>query len=52
MVCPCEGDRLSHRIEAQAGRIHALIAEKHNPTLAEIRARLADDGYHFVIGTL
>lgn len=49
---PRGGDRLSHRIEAQAGRIHTLIAEKDDLTLAEIRARLADDGHHFAIGTL
>lgn len=46
------GDRLSHRLEAQAERIHALIAEKDDLTLSEIRARLAEDGYHFAIGTL
>ncbi|MFB9872155.1 IS630 family transposase [Acetobacter farinalis] len=49
---PRGGDRLSHRIEAQAERIHALIAGKDDLTLAEIRARLADDGHHFAIGTL
>jgi transposase len=49
---PRGGDRLSQRIEAQAGRIHALIAEQDDLTLAEIRARLADDGHHFAIGTL
>lgn len=49
---PRGGDRLSHRIEAQAGRIHALIAEHDDLTLAEIRARLADDGHRFAIGTL
>jgi len=44
---PRGGDRLSHRIEAQAARIHALLAEKDDLTLAEIRARLADtNGYH------
>jgi len=45
-------DRLSHRIEGQAERIHALIAEEDDLTLAEIRARLAEDGQHFAIGTL
>ncbi|MFT8786883.1 MAG: IS630 family transposase [Gluconobacter oxydans] len=49
---PRGGDRLSHRIEAQAERIHALIAEKDDLTLAEIRARLAESGHHFAIGTL
>ncbi|NHO34411.1 IS630 family transposase [Acetobacter sp. LMG 1636] len=49
---PRGGDRLSHRIEAQAARIHALIAGKDDLTLAEIRARLAEDGHHFAIGTL
>jgi len=34
---PRGGDRLSYRIEAQAGRILALIAEKDDLTLAEIR---------------
>nr|WP_264816228.1 IS630 family transposase [Asaia krungthepensis] len=46
------GDRLSHRIEAQAERIHALIAQRDDLTLSEIRARLAEDGHHFAIGTL
>ena len=49
---PRGGDRLSHRIEAQAERIHALIAGTDDLTLGEIRARLADDGHHFAIGTL
>ncbi|MBS1055131.1 transposase [Gluconobacter kondonii] len=49
---PRGGDRLSHRIEAQAECIHALIAEKDDLTLAEIRARLAENGHHFAIGTL
>lgn len=49
---PRGGDRLSHRIKAQSARIHALIAEKDDLTLAEIRARLAEDGHHFAIGTL
>ncbi|MCH4091202.1 hypothetical protein [Acetobacter sp.] len=46
------GDRLSHRIEAQAERIPVLIAEKDDLTLSEIRARLAEDGHHFAISTL
>ncbi|NIE81687.1 hypothetical protein F3J08_15970 [Asaia sp. As-1742] len=49
---PRGGDRLSHRIEAQANRIHAMIAERDDLTLVEIRARQADDGRHFAIGTL
>lgn len=49
---PRGGDRLSHRLEAQAERIHALIAEKDDMTLSEIRAGLAEDGHHFAIGTL
>ncbi len=49
---PRGGDRLSHRIKAQAARIHALIAEEDDLTLSEIRARLAEDGHHFAIGTL
>ncbi|MBS1066925.1 hypothetical protein JK164_13490 [Gluconobacter kondonii] len=49
---PRGGDRLSHRIEAQAECIHALIAEKDDLTLSEIRARLAENGHHFAIGTL
>lgn len=49
---PRGGGHLSHRIEAQAERIHALITEKDDLTLAEIRARLAEDGHHFAIGTL
>lgn len=51
-VRPRGGNRLSHRSEAQAERIHALIAGKDDLTLAEIRARLADDGHHFATGTL
>ncbi|CAI9120330.1 hypothetical protein [Brytella acorum] len=46
------GDRLSQRIEAQAGRIHALIAEQDDLTPAEIRARLAGNRHHFAIATL
>jgi len=49
---PRGGDRLSHRIEAQADRIHALIAAQDDLTLAEIRNQLAEDGHHFAIGTL
>jgi transposase len=49
---PRGGDRLSHRIEAQAERIHALIAQKDDLTLSEIRTQLAEDGHHFAIGTL
>gem|GEM_PF-303129 len=49
---PRGGDRLSHRIKAQADRIRVLIAERDDLTLVEIRARLADDGHHFAIGTL
>lgn len=49
---PRGGGRLSHRIEAQAERIHSLIAEHDAHTRAEIRARLAGDGHHSAIGTL
>ncbi|AQS83949.1 hypothetical protein A0U92_03300 [Acetobacter aceti] len=49
---PCGGDRLSHRIEAQAERIHTLIAQKDDLTLPGIRARLAEESHHFAIGTL
>ncbi|GBR01196.1 transposase [Asaia lannensis NBRC 102526] len=49
---PRGGDRLLHRIEAQADWIHALIAAQDDLTLAEIRIRLAEGGYHFAIGTL
>ncbi|WP_127101910.1 MULTISPECIES: hypothetical protein [unclassified Asaia] len=46
------GDCLSYRIEAHAGRIHAMIAAQDDLTLADIRARLADDGHHFATGAL
>ena len=49
---PRGGDRLLHRIEAQADWIHALIAAQDDLTLAEIRNQLAEDGHHFAIGTL
>lgn len=49
---PRDEYRLSHRIEAQVGRIHALIAGKDDLTLSEIRARLAEDGHHFATDTL
>jgi len=49
---PRGGDRRSHRIEAQADRIHALIAAQDDLTLAEIRIQLAEDGHHFAIDAL
>ncbi|MCW4578882.1 IS630 family transposase, partial [Gluconacetobacter entanii] len=49
---PRGGDRLSGRIEAQAARIRALIDEKDDLTLVEIRAQLAEEGHHFSVGTL
>lgn len=45
---PRGGDRQSHRIEAQADRIHALIAAENDLTLAEIRIQLETSETHSV----
>lgn len=46
------GDRRSARIEAQAGVILALVAEKPDMTLHEIRAALAERGVSVAVSTL
>ena len=46
------GDRRSKRIEVYAGFILALIDERSDVTLAEIKERLADQGVHVGIGML
>jgi transposase len=46
------GDRRSKRIEVYAGFILALIDERSDVTLAEIKERLADQGVHVGIGRL
>ena len=49
---PRGGDRLSGRIEAQAGLILSLVEETCDITLMELQAKLAEQGHHFAIGTL
>lgn len=49
---PQGGDRHSHRIEAQADLIMALVDGTSDITLMEIQARLAQHGHRFGIGTL
>src|SRR5215470_9966695 len=49
---PQGGDRLSHRIEAQADLIMALVDATSDITLVELQAALAECGHHFGIGTL
>lgn len=46
------GDRRSGHIEAHADIIFALVDEKSDITLAEIKDELADRGIHAGIGTL
>lgn len=46
------GDRHSHRIEAQADLIMALVDETSDATPMELQARLAEQGHRFGIGTL
>jgi transposase len=46
------GDRRSRRIEAHATIILALVDERSDITLAEIKEQLADQGVHAGIGTL
>jgi transposase len=46
------GDRRSQAIEAQAGRILALIEAKSDSTLEELKAALAADGHVFSISAL
>lgn len=49
---PQGGDRLSGRIEAQAGFILTLIQEQRDITLAEIQEKLAERGTPVEIGTV
>jgi transposase len=49
---PQGGDRRSRRIEAHAGLILSLIDETPDITLAEISARLAEQGVSVGLGTL
>jgi transposase len=49
---PQGGDRLSGRIEAQAGFILALVEEQGDITLAEIQEKLAEQGTPVGIGTV
>ncbi len=46
------GDRLSGRIEAHGELILSLVDDKPDITLAELRARLADNGIAVAISTL
>jgi transposase len=46
------GDRRSQAIEAQAGRLLALIEAKSDSTLEELKAALAADGQVFSISAL
>ncbi len=49
---PQGGDRLSGRIEGQAGYILTLVEEQGDITLAEIQAKLAERGTPVGIGTV
>ena len=49
---PQGGDRRSARIEAQASRILALVEERPDITLAELQAKLAEQGLWFSISAL
>lgn len=49
---PLGGDRRSGRVEAQAELIHALLEEKPDITVEELRAALAERGHAFGYGTL
>ena len=49
---PQGGDRHSHRIEAQADVIMALVDETSDITPMELQARLTEQGHRFGIGTL
>ncbi len=49
---PQGGDRLSARIEAQADLILAVVDDTCDITLAELQAKLAEQGHRFGIGTL
>jgi len=49
---PQGGDRLSHRIEAQAELILSLVDATRDITLMELQAELATRGHQFGVGTL
>jgi len=49
---PQGGDRLSHRTEAHANLIHAVLAEVPDITLPELKTRLADKGAHVSVAAL
>lgn len=49
---PQGGDRLSHRTEAHAAKIHAALAEVPDITLAELKDRLAADGAQASVAAL
>jgi len=49
---PQGGDRLSHRTEAHAAKIHAALAEVPDITLAELKNRLAADGAQASVAAL
>jgi transposase len=49
---PRGGDRLSARIEALADLILALVDQTCDITLAELQAKLAEQGHRFGTGTL
>jgi transposase len=49
---PQGGDRHSHRIEAQADLIMAVVDGTSDITLMELQVRLAEQGHRFGIGTL
>jgi len=46
------GDRLSHRTEAHAGLIHAVLAEVPDITLPELKQRLAAQGAQVSVAAL
>ncbi len=49
---PQGGDQLSHRTEAHAGLIRAVLDEVPDITLPELKARLADGGAHVSVPAL
>ncbi len=49
---PQGGDRLSHRTEAHAGLIRAVLDEVPDITLPELKTRLADKGAHVSVAAL
>jgi transposase len=49
---PQGGDRLSHRTEAHAGLIRAVLDEVPDITLPELKTRLADKGAYVSVAAL